>query len=135
MSRGVPLPDASTGTDRGILGISMMSTCVSALQGSGAQLAWSEVARGGRSSYARGPCDVERSRRPLGAKHAPYGGFEEESEFMPEPARPLGTDDADDLRLYLEAAAREPLPPQEGGGEPALLIEHGKGGGGGRRAR
>src|SRR5438552_2959713 len=28
---------------------------------------------------------------------------------MAEPARPLGTDDADDLRLYLEAAAREPL--------------------------
>src|SRR3989304_4321996 len=45
---------------------------------------------------------------------------------MPEPARPLGTDDADDLRLYLEAAAREPLLTKEEEVELAILIEHGK---------
>src|SRR5215212_7252997 len=45
---------------------------------------------------------------------------------MPEPARPLGTDDADDLRLYLEAAAREPLLTKEEEVELAMLIEHGK---------
>src|SRR5262245_8234449 len=70
--------------------------------------------------------DQQRSRRPPGAKHAPDGGFEEESEFMPEPARPLGTDDADDLRLYLEAAARKPLLTKEEEVELAILIEHGK---------
>ena len=43
---------------------------------------------------------------------------------MPEPARPLGTDDADDLRLYLEAAAREPLLTKEEEVELAILIEH-----------
>jgi len=43
-----------------------------------------------------------------------------------EPARPLGTDDADDLRLYLEAAAREPLLTKEEEVELAMLIEHGK---------
>jgi RNA polymerase primary sigma factor len=47
---------------------------------------------------------------------------------MPEPARPLGTDDADDLRLYLEAAAREPLLTKEEEVELAILIEHGKDG-------
>ena len=41
---------------------------------------------------------------------------------MPEPARPLGTDDADDLRLYLEAAAREPLLTKEEEVELAILI-------------
>src|SRR6266542_446619 len=45
---------------------------------------------------------------------------------MPEPARPLGTDDADDLRLYLEAAAREPLLTKEEEVELAIIIEGGK---------
>jgi hypothetical protein len=45
---------------------------------------------------------------------------------MPEPARPLGTDDADDLRLYLEAAAREPLLTKEEEVELAMTIESGK---------
>ncbi len=45
---------------------------------------------------------------------------------MAEPARPLGTDDADDLRLYLEAAAREPLLTKEEEVELAMTIEHGK---------
>ncbi len=45
---------------------------------------------------------------------------------MPEPARPLGTDDADDLRLYLEAAAREPLLTKEEEVELAMTIEQGK---------
>src|SRR6266542_2050321 len=45
---------------------------------------------------------------------------------MPEPARPLGTDDADDLRLYLEAAAREPLLTKEEEVELAQTIERGK---------
>ena len=44
---------------------------------------------------------------------------------MAEPARPLGTDDADDLRLYLEAAAREPLLTKEEEVELALTIERG----------
>jgi DNA-directed RNA polymerase sigma subunit (sigma70/sigma32) len=38
----------------------------------------------------------------------------------------LGTDDADDLRLYLEAAAREPLLTKEEEVELAMTIEHGK---------
>src|SRR5213592_568949 len=45
---------------------------------------------------------------------------------MGQPARPLGTDDADDLRLYLEAAAREPLLAKEEEVELAIIIEHGK---------
>ena len=45
---------------------------------------------------------------------------------MPDPARPLGTDDADDLRLYLEAAAREPLLTKEEEVELAMTIEGGK---------
>src|SRR5881394_1542894 len=45
---------------------------------------------------------------------------------MAEPARPLGTDDADDLRLYLEAAAREPLLTKEEEVELAMTIERGK---------
>jgi len=45
---------------------------------------------------------------------------------MGEPARPLGTDDADDLRLYLEAAAREPLLTKEEEIELAQTIERGK---------
>ena len=45
---------------------------------------------------------------------------------MPDPARPLGTDDADDLRLYLEAAAREPLLKKEDEVELAMIIEDGK---------
>jgi RNA polymerase sigma factor (sigma-70 family) len=45
---------------------------------------------------------------------------------MAEPARPLGTDDADDLRLYLEAAAREPLLTKEEEVELAMEIEAGK---------
>src|ERR671923_581925 len=45
---------------------------------------------------------------------------------MPEPARPLGTDDADDLRLYLEAAAREPLLTKEEEVELAMTIGGGK---------
>ena len=45
---------------------------------------------------------------------------------MGEPARPLGTDDADDLRLYLEAAAREPLLTKEEEVELAQIIERGK---------
>src|SRR5437879_13076946 len=45
---------------------------------------------------------------------------------MAEPARPLGTDDADDLRLYLEAAAREPLLTKEEEVELAQTIEKGK---------
>ena len=45
---------------------------------------------------------------------------------MAEPARPLGTDDADDLRLYLEAAAREPLLTKEEEVELAMTIEKGK---------
>jgi len=45
---------------------------------------------------------------------------------MGEPARPLGTDDADDLRLYLEAAAREPLLTKEEEVELAQTIERGK---------
>ena len=45
---------------------------------------------------------------------------------MPEPARPLGTDDADDLRLYLEAAAREPLLTKEEEVELAMTIEAGR---------
>jgi RNA polymerase primary sigma factor len=45
---------------------------------------------------------------------------------MPEPARPLGTDDADDLRLYLEAAAREPLLTKEEEVELAMAIERGE---------
>src|SRR5437764_1760191 len=45
---------------------------------------------------------------------------------MAEPARPLGTDDADDLRLYLEAAAREPLLTKEEEVELAMTIEAGK---------
>src|SRR5881227_539096 len=47
---------------------------------------------------------------------------------MAEPARPLGTDDADDLRLYLEAAAREPLLTKEEEIELAQTIERGKAG-------
>src|SRR5947208_17196880 len=47
---------------------------------------------------------------------------------MAEPARPLGTDDADDLRLYLEAAAREPLLTKEQEIELAQTIERGKAG-------
>ena len=47
---------------------------------------------------------------------------------MPEPARPLGTDDADDLRLYLEAAAREPLLTKEEEVELAMTIEARQGG-------
>jgi RNA polymerase primary sigma factor len=46
---------------------------------------------------------------------------------MAEPARPLGTDDADDLRLYLEAAAREPLLTKEEEVMLAMTIEKGKG--------
>jgi DNA-directed RNA polymerase sigma subunit (sigma70/sigma32) len=38
----------------------------------------------------------------------------------------LGTDDADDLRLYLEAAAREPLLTKEEEVELAMTIEAGK---------
>src|SRR2546422_7607960 len=45
---------------------------------------------------------------------------------MAEPARPLGTDDADDLRLYLESAAREPLLTKEVEIELAQTIERGK---------
>jgi RNA polymerase primary sigma factor len=45
---------------------------------------------------------------------------------MAEPARPLGTDDADDLRLYLEAAAREPLLTKEEEVELAMTIERGR---------
>jgi DNA-directed RNA polymerase sigma subunit (sigma70/sigma32) len=45
---------------------------------------------------------------------------------MAEPARPLGTDDADDLRLYLEAAAREPLLTKEEEVQLAMTIEKGK---------
>jgi RNA polymerase primary sigma factor len=45
---------------------------------------------------------------------------------MAEPARPLGTDDADDLRLYLEAAAREPLLTKEEEVMLAMTIEKGK---------
>ena len=45
---------------------------------------------------------------------------------MAEPARPLGTDDADDLRLYLEAAAREPLLTKEEEVDLAMTIEKGK---------
>ncbi len=45
---------------------------------------------------------------------------------MADPARPLGTDDADDLRLYLEAAAREPLLTKEEEVELAMTIEAGK---------
>ena len=45
---------------------------------------------------------------------------------MAEPARPLGTDDADDQRLYLEAAAREPLLTKEEEVELAMTIEKGK---------
>src|SRR5438105_786896 len=45
---------------------------------------------------------------------------------MAEPARPLGTDDADDLRLYLEAAAREPLLTKQEEIELAQTIERGK---------
>jgi len=45
---------------------------------------------------------------------------------MAEPARPLGTDDADDLRLYLEAAAREPLLTKEEEVMLAMAIEKGK---------
>src|SRR5437773_532901 len=47
---------------------------------------------------------------------------------MPEPARPLRTDDADGLRLYLEAAAREPLLTKEEEVELAMTIESGKAG-------
>src|SRR5437773_7493300 len=45
---------------------------------------------------------------------------------MPEPARPLRTDDADGLRLYLEAAAREPLLTKEEEVMLAMTIEKGK---------
>src|SRR5438874_9602043 len=45
---------------------------------------------------------------------------------MADPARPLGTDDADDLRLYLEAAAREPLLTKEEEVMLAMTIEKGK---------
>ncbi|MFN2543246.1 MAG: RNA polymerase sigma factor RpoD/SigA [Actinomycetota bacterium] len=45
---------------------------------------------------------------------------------MGEPARPLGTDDADDLRLYLEAAAREPLLTKQEEIDLAQTIEKGK---------
>src|SRR3954453_15655250 len=45
---------------------------------------------------------------------------------MAEPARPLGTDDADDLCLYLEAASRKPLLTKEEGVELAMTIERGK---------
>src|SRR5205809_3087920 len=45
---------------------------------------------------------------------------------MAEPARPLGTDDADDIRLYLESAAREPLLTKEEEIELAQTIERGK---------
>jgi RNA polymerase sigma factor (sigma-70 family) len=45
---------------------------------------------------------------------------------MAEPARPLGIDDADDLRLYLEAAAREPLLTKEEEVMLAMTIEKGK---------
>src|SRR3954452_18061218 len=45
---------------------------------------------------------------------------------MAEPARPLGTDDADELRLYLEAAAREPLLTKEEEVMLAMTIEKGK---------
>src|SRR5437588_9792034 len=45
---------------------------------------------------------------------------------MGEPARPLGTDDADDLRLYLEAAAGEPVLTKQEEIELAQTIEKGK---------
>jgi RNA polymerase sigma factor (sigma-70 family) len=45
---------------------------------------------------------------------------------MAEPARPLGTDDADDLRLYLESAAREPLLTKQEEIDLAQTIERGK---------
>jgi RNA polymerase sigma factor (sigma-70 family) len=45
---------------------------------------------------------------------------------VPEPARPLGTDEVDDLRLYLEAAARVPLLTKEEEVELAMTIEAGK---------
>src|SRR5438045_609270 len=45
---------------------------------------------------------------------------------MAEAARRLGTDDADDLRLCLEAAAREPLLTKEEEVELAMTIEKGK---------
>src|SRR6266516_1467755 len=45
---------------------------------------------------------------------------------MAEPARSLGTYDADDLRLYLEAAAREPLLTKEEEVMLAMTIEKGK---------
>ena len=45
---------------------------------------------------------------------------------MAEPARSLGTDDADDLRLYLEAAAREPLLTKQEEIDLAQTIERGK---------
>src|ERR671922_1916027 len=68
-----------------------------------------------------------RSRSPFRGRSAPpMGAGREREEQMPEPARPLGTDDADDLRLYLEAAAREPLLTKEEEVELAILIEHGK---------
>src|SRR5512141_1874676 len=70
----------------------------------------------------------EGSRRPLGAgPRLPRGpSGVERRDRMPEPARPLGTDDADDLRLYLEAAAREPLLTKEEEVELAMTIERGK---------
>ena len=43
---------------------------------------------------------------------------------MPEPARPLGTDDADDLGSTWRR--REPLLTKEEEVELAILIEHGK---------
>src|SRR6187397_409893 len=60
---------------------------------------------------------------------APGGLSENEGNLrtnMAEPARPLGTDDADDLRLYLEAAAREPLLTKEEEVMLAMTIEKGK---------
>src|SRR5918994_5435549 len=85
------------------------------------------MARGGR--FLGVPDTNAREKVPVpfrGRSAPPMGAGREREEQMPEPARPLGTDDADDLRLYLEAAAREPLLTKEEEVELAMTIEAGK---------
>ena len=102
-------------------------TCVG-FTGRGGQIAWLPVARGRPVFVCLGALSTEaRSRRPPGAKHHPTEASRRRVSTKCQNQRvPLGTDDADDLRLYLEAAAREPLLTKEEEVELAMTIEAGK---------